>query len=294
MDMFTLKQIDELASIHNGAVKLAADELGVESFGMQVLDFPAGFADYPEHDHVAGRAGRGVRRPRRARPSSRSRASAPPPEPADAPRRPEREAEARAGRAGRADPRDRLRAAAAATSGRATSGWRRAHDRARNGRSALVSRHARAAEAERASRRGAASRSGRGVLPRGAAPPLHSHPQDETFYVLEGSVVVWVVEPEAIADGRWLETHARPCEPGAAVFAPSGDGAHLPRRVGHGADALPLDAGRDRGLRAGAVGAGRLAVAAAAAGRPARPAGEARRRRARASSGPPRTAASAP
>jgi quercetin dioxygenase-like cupin family protein len=61
-----------------------------------------------------------------------------------------------------------------------------------------------------------------GLLPRGAAPPLHSHPQDETFYVLEGSVVVWVVEAEAIADGRWLETHARPCEPGAAVFAPSG------------------------------------------------------------------------
>ena len=25
-----------------------------------------------------------------------------------------------------------------------------------------------------------------GMLPHGAAPPLHSHPQDETFYVLEG------------------------------------------------------------------------------------------------------------
>ena len=51
MNMFTLKRIDELASIHHGAVKLAADELGVRSFGLQVLDFPAGFADYPEHDH---------------------------------------------------------------------------------------------------------------------------------------------------------------------------------------------------------------------------------------------------
>ena len=50
--MFTLKQIDELPTIHNGAVKLAADELGVESFGMQVLDLPAGFAGYPEHDHA--------------------------------------------------------------------------------------------------------------------------------------------------------------------------------------------------------------------------------------------------
>jgi mannose-6-phosphate isomerase-like protein (cupin superfamily) len=52
MNTFTLKQIDDLAAIHGGAVKLAADELGVESFGMQVLDFPAGFADYPRHDHA--------------------------------------------------------------------------------------------------------------------------------------------------------------------------------------------------------------------------------------------------
>ena len=52
MNGFTLKRIDELAAIHHGAVKLAADELGVESFGLQVLDFPPGFADYPEHDHA--------------------------------------------------------------------------------------------------------------------------------------------------------------------------------------------------------------------------------------------------
>jgi mannose-6-phosphate isomerase-like protein (cupin superfamily) len=51
MDAFTLKRIDELASINHGAVKLAADELGIRSFGLQVLDLPAGFADYPEHDH---------------------------------------------------------------------------------------------------------------------------------------------------------------------------------------------------------------------------------------------------
>lgn len=51
MDAFRVKQIDELASIHGGAVKLAAAELGVESFGLQVLDFPAGFTGYPEHDH---------------------------------------------------------------------------------------------------------------------------------------------------------------------------------------------------------------------------------------------------
>ena len=48
---YKVKSIDELESIHHGAVKLAADELGIESFGMQVLDFPPGFRDYPEHDH---------------------------------------------------------------------------------------------------------------------------------------------------------------------------------------------------------------------------------------------------
>lgn len=63
-----------------------------------------------------------------------------------------------------------------------------------------------------------------GVLPHGAAPPLHSHPQDETFYVLEGEVTVWVVEPELAEDDgsppRWLKTHARSCGVSAAVFAP--------------------------------------------------------------------------
>jgi mannose-6-phosphate isomerase-like protein (cupin superfamily) len=52
MDAFTLRRIDELAAINHGAVKLAGDGLGVRSFGLQVLDLPAGFADYPEHDHA--------------------------------------------------------------------------------------------------------------------------------------------------------------------------------------------------------------------------------------------------
>jgi uncharacterized cupin superfamily protein len=47
-----IKTIDELESIHHGAVKLAGAELGIQSFGMQVLDLPSGFADYPEHDHA--------------------------------------------------------------------------------------------------------------------------------------------------------------------------------------------------------------------------------------------------
>lgn len=49
---YTVRTIDELESIHHGAVKLAGAELGIRSFGMQVLDFPAGFSDYPEHDHA--------------------------------------------------------------------------------------------------------------------------------------------------------------------------------------------------------------------------------------------------
>lgn len=65
-----------------------------------------------------------------------------------------------------------------------------------------------------------------GVLPRGAAPPLHSHPQDETFYVLEGELTAWLVEPELADDGadppEWVKTRGRRCGMGAVVFAPAG------------------------------------------------------------------------
>lgn len=52
MSGYTVKAIDELESIHHGLMKLAGAELGVESFGLQVLDVPAEFTDYPEHDHT--------------------------------------------------------------------------------------------------------------------------------------------------------------------------------------------------------------------------------------------------
>lgn len=52
MNGFTVRRIDELPAINHGVVRLAADELGVRSFGLQVLDLPARFADYPEHDHA--------------------------------------------------------------------------------------------------------------------------------------------------------------------------------------------------------------------------------------------------
>jgi mannose-6-phosphate isomerase-like protein (cupin superfamily) len=52
MSGYTVKAIDEMESLHHGAVKLAGAELGVESFGIQLLAFPAGFREYPEHDHA--------------------------------------------------------------------------------------------------------------------------------------------------------------------------------------------------------------------------------------------------
>jgi quercetin dioxygenase-like cupin family protein len=65
-----------------------------------------------------------------------------------------------------------------------------------------------------------------GVLPQGAAPPLHSHPQDETFYVLEGEVTIWIVEPELPDEHgsppNWLDTRRRPCAAGDVAYAPGG------------------------------------------------------------------------
>jgi len=44
-----------------------------------------------------------------------------------------------------------------------------------------------------------------GVLPHGAEPPLHTHPQDETFYVLEGNVTAWAGEHEhALSAGDFV------------------------------------------------------------------------------------------
>ncbi len=65
-----------------------------------------------------------------------------------------------------------------------------------------------------------------GVLPHGAAPPLHSHPQDETLYLLDGEITAWIVEPQ-LADNHedpptWVGTRGRRCAVGAVVFAPAG------------------------------------------------------------------------
>lgn len=48
------------------------------------------------------------------------------------------------------------------------------------------------------------------LLPRESAPPLHTHPQDETFYILEGEMTVW------------LNGVPKHCSAGTTVFFPGG------------------------------------------------------------------------
>ncbi len=49
------------------------------------------------------------------------------------------------------------------------------------------------------------------TFPQGASPPLHTHPQDETFYVLDGEVLAWEGDRAAVRLG-----------PGALLCAPAG------------------------------------------------------------------------
>jgi hypothetical protein len=48
----TVKRIDDMEAIYGGAFKRARAELGVESFGIQVMDLPPNLEQYPEHDHA--------------------------------------------------------------------------------------------------------------------------------------------------------------------------------------------------------------------------------------------------
>ena len=77
------------------------------------------------------------------------------------------------------------------------------------------------------------------TFPRGAAPPLHTHPEDESFFVLEGELVVWL-------DGKRTE-----CAPGSFIFAPAGT-PHTFRVDSESARVLALStpAGIERFLRA--------------------------------------------
>jgi len=48
---FTVAKIDDIEAIYRGSFKLARAALGITSFGLQVIDMPAGVDGYPEHDH---------------------------------------------------------------------------------------------------------------------------------------------------------------------------------------------------------------------------------------------------
>jgi mannose-6-phosphate isomerase-like protein (cupin superfamily) len=49
---YTVKRIDDMEAVYGDAFKRARAELGVEAFGLQVLDIPANATQYPEHDHA--------------------------------------------------------------------------------------------------------------------------------------------------------------------------------------------------------------------------------------------------
>ena len=51
MSTHAVKKIDDMEAVFGGAFKRARAELGVESFGMQIIDMPPNYDNYPVHDH---------------------------------------------------------------------------------------------------------------------------------------------------------------------------------------------------------------------------------------------------
>ncbi|HWH45408.1 MAG TPA: cupin domain-containing protein [Thermoleophilaceae bacterium] len=51
MSDYCHKRIDEMEAVFFGSFKRARAELGVTSFGLQVIDMPPNADQYPEHDH---------------------------------------------------------------------------------------------------------------------------------------------------------------------------------------------------------------------------------------------------
>ena len=49
---YTAKRIGDMEAVFRGSFYRARAELGVESFGMQVIDMPPNLTQYPEHDHA--------------------------------------------------------------------------------------------------------------------------------------------------------------------------------------------------------------------------------------------------
>lgn len=51
MSAYSIKRIDDMEAIYWGSFKRARAELGLNSFGLQVMDLPPNSQGYPEHDH---------------------------------------------------------------------------------------------------------------------------------------------------------------------------------------------------------------------------------------------------
>ena len=49
---YTAKHINDMEAAFSGGFVKARAELGVTSFGMQVIRMPPDYGDYPEHDHA--------------------------------------------------------------------------------------------------------------------------------------------------------------------------------------------------------------------------------------------------
>jgi hypothetical protein len=52
MANYTAKKISEMEATHGGGFVKARAELGVSAFGFQVIQLPASYDGYPEHDHA--------------------------------------------------------------------------------------------------------------------------------------------------------------------------------------------------------------------------------------------------
>ncbi|MFI4990571.1 MAG: hypothetical protein ACHQHO_06620 [Solirubrobacterales bacterium] len=52
MSDYTAKRINEMETGFGGGFVKVRAELGVTAFGMQIIQLPPDYADYPEHDHA--------------------------------------------------------------------------------------------------------------------------------------------------------------------------------------------------------------------------------------------------
>jgi hypothetical protein len=52
MPDYKISRIENMEAVVFGSFKRARAELGVESFGMQVIDMPPNASQYPQHDHA--------------------------------------------------------------------------------------------------------------------------------------------------------------------------------------------------------------------------------------------------